>query len=72
MYDNLFWLVPICSILALIFAFVFFKQMMREKEGTERMATIALHVRNGAMAYLSQQYKVVGIFFIIITILFAF
>ena len=72
MYDNLFWLVPICSILALVFAFVFFKQMMREKEGTERMATIALHVRNGAMAYLSQQYKVVGIFFIIITILFAF
>ena len=72
MENNLFWIVPIGSILALVFAFMFFKQMMRESEGTDRMANIAMHVRKGAMAYLTQQYKVVGIFFIITTILFAF
>ncbi|HPN37616.1 MAG TPA: sodium-translocating pyrophosphatase [Melioribacteraceae bacterium] len=71
MENSLFWLVPINSILALAFAYYFFKQMMKESEGTERMITIASYVRKGAMAYLRQQYKVVGIFFIIMTVLFS-
>jgi len=72
MLDGLFWFVPIASISALFFAYLFFKQMMKESEGTERMATIAQHVRSGAMAYLKQQYKVVGYFFIGLTLFFAF
>ncbi|MBK8946897.1 MAG: sodium-translocating pyrophosphatase [Ignavibacteriae bacterium] len=72
MQDFLFWLVPLGSIVALIFARIFFKQMMKEDEGTDKMKEIALYVRKGAMTYLKQQYKVVGIFFIIITVLFAF
>lgn len=45
--------------------------MMTEEEGTPRMAEIALYVRKGAMAYLKQQYKVVGIVFVILAIVFA-
>ncbi len=71
MSSNLFWIVPVASILALVFAWFFFKSMMKESEGTERMATIANHVRKGAMAYLRQQYKVVGIVFIVLTIIFS-
>lgn len=71
MLPPLFWLVPAGSLLALGFAFLFFKEMMKEDEGTEKMKTIAMHVRTGAMAYLKQQYKVVGIFFLIITVLFS-
>ncbi len=71
MIDNIFWTVPIASIVALAFAGLFFKQMMKNSEGTERMVTIAEHVRKGAMAYLKQQYKVVGIFFAIMTVLFS-
>ncbi|MBD3373978.1 sodium-translocating pyrophosphatase [candidate division KSB1 bacterium] len=71
MYNWMFWIVPVASIAALIFAWVFFKQMMRESEGTERMETIAEHVRKGAMAYLKQQYKVVLIVFIVLTGLFS-
>jgi K(+)-stimulated pyrophosphate-energized sodium pump len=67
----LFWLVPLGSIVALLFAFSFFKQMMKESEGNEKMATIASHVRKGAMAYLKQQYKVVLIVFAVLTVLFA-
>jgi len=67
----LFWIVPVASILALAFAWFFFKSMMKESEGTEKMATIANHVRKGAMAYLKQQYKVVGIVFIVLTIIFS-
>ncbi len=72
MLNNLFWFVPMGSVLALVFAWIFFKQMMAESEGTERMVAIASHVRKGAMAYLRQQYKVVGIVFAILTALFAF
>jgi len=69
--SNIFWFVPITSTIALMFAFYFFKQMMKTSEGNERMITIASHVRKGAMAYLKQQYKVVGIFFIIMTVIFS-
>ena len=69
---NVFWLVPIASIVALGMAFFFFRQMMGEDEGTPRMREIALYVRKGAMAYLKQQYKVVGIVFVVLCILFAF
>ena len=67
-----FWLVPIASIVALGMAFFFFRQMMGEDEGTSRMKEIALYVRKGAMAYLWQQYKVVGIVFVVLCALFAF
>ncbi len=71
MLSNLFWIVPVASILALLFAWFFFWQVMKESEGTDLMKKIASHVRKGAMAYLKQQYKVVGIFFLVLTILFA-
>ncbi len=67
-----FWLVPIASVVALGMAFFFFRQMMGEDEGTPRMKEIALYVRKGAMAYLWQQYKVVGIVFVVLCALFAF
>ena len=69
---NEFWLVPIASMAALSMAWFFFKQMMGGDEGTERMKEIALHVRRGAMAYLKQQYKVVGIVFVVLAIVFSF
>lgn len=72
MVSGLFWLVPVSSLLALLFAWFFFKQMMKESEGTEKMASIASHVRKGAMAYLKQQYKIVGGFFLLITLIFSF
>ncbi len=67
-----FWLVPFSSILALAFAWYFFRQMMRKDEGTDLMKKIAGHVRKGASAYLRQQYKVVIIVFLVITVIFSF
>ena len=71
MQSNLFWFVPVASVLALIFAWYFFRTMMKESEGTDTMKRIASHVRKGAMAYIRQQYKIVGIFFIVLTIIFS-
>lgn len=47
-----FWLIPIASVVALGMAWFFFRTMMKEDEGTDRMKEIAEHVRKGAMAYL--------------------
>ena len=69
---SAFWLVPVASLVALGMAWHFFRQMMKEDEGTPRMREIAGHVRRGAMAYLKQQYKVVTIVFVILAAIFAF
>ncbi len=67
----LFYLVPAASVIALLFAYIFFRQMMKEDEGTPTMKQIAQFVREGAMAYLKQQYKVVIIVFLILAAVFA-
>ena len=69
--SSIFIIVPIASILALVFAWIFFKSMMKNSEGTDRMKEIAQHVRDGAMAYLKRQYKVVLIVFVVLFILLA-
>ena len=69
---TIFWLVPFSSLLALGFAWYFFRQMMSMDEGTSMMKRIAEHVRKGASAYLRQQYKVVIIVFAVITVIFSF
>ena len=69
---SVFWLIPIASVVALGMAWFFFRSMMKEDEGTDRMKEIAAHVRKGAMAYLKQQYKVVAIVFVVLAVIFAF
>ncbi|MCK5220135.1 MAG: sodium-translocating pyrophosphatase [Candidatus Aminicenantes bacterium] len=63
--DNflLFLIAPAAAIIALIFAFGFYRNIMKLSEGTDRMVEIAEAVRKGARAYLRQQYKIVFIFF---------
>ena len=65
------WLVPACSVVGLIAAYWFFKGMLAADAGNDRMREIAGYVRQGAFAYLSQQYKAVAIFFVVVAILLA-
>ena len=69
--NYLFYFVPAASLIALFFAWFFYHQMKKENEGTPTMKEIAQYVREGAMAYLKQQYKVVGIVFVILAVLFS-
>ena len=71
MITSIFWIIPLASVLALAFAWYFFRQMMKESEGTELMKKIASFVREGAMSYLKQQYKVVASVFVVLVILFS-
>ena len=68
--ELLFYLVPLASLAALGFARYFFKEMMKESEGTQKMQEIASYVRQGAMAYLRQQYRVVFKVFIVLSLFF--
>ena len=67
----LMYVVLAASVLALSFAYYFYRSMLSKDEGTELMKTIASHVRKGAMAYLKQQYKVVTIVFVVLAVVFA-
>ncbi len=71
MTDSVFWLVPAAAVVALFLAWYFYREMMKESEGTDTMKRIASHVRKGAMSYLKQQYKIVGCVFIALVVLFS-
>lgn len=71
MENFYFYFVPFASVLALGFAYYFFRSMMQKDEGTPRMREIAQFVREGAMSYLKQQYKVVIAVFIVLALIFA-
>ncbi len=71
MISSIFWIVPVSALLALLFAWIFYKNMKDQDEGTDRMKEIAEYVREGAMAYLKRQYTVVGKVFLILVALLA-
>ncbi len=70
MANPLFYIAPIGSIIALIFAWVMYRLMMGAEKGNQTMEEIAGYVREGAYAYLKRQYKVVTIVFAILSALF--
>ena len=71
MTNPVFLLVPASAVVALLLAWYFYREMMRESEGTDLMKRIASHVRKGAMSYLKQQYKIVGCVFLALVVLFS-
>ena len=71
MVTSVFWLVPVSAVVALLLAWYFYRDMLRQSEGTATMQRIASHVRKGAMSYLKQQYKIVGWVFAALVVLFS-
>ena len=66
---DLFFLVPICSLGAIGFAWYLTLKILKTDEGTDRMREIAIAVREGASAFLKRQYKSVGIFFAVVFVI---
>ncbi|OPZ30341.1 MAG: putative K(+)-stimulated pyrophosphate-energized sodium pump [Lentisphaerae bacterium ADurb.BinA184] len=65
------WIAPISAVIGLFFAWVCYKLMIKAPKGNARMEEIAGYVREGAMAYLRQQYSRVGLVFAILVVVFA-
>ena len=56
----------VCAVVALLFALLTARKVLRADEGTDLMKKISLSIRQGANAYLKRQYTVVAIFFAIL------
>jgi len=69
MISSLFWIAPVAAVLALLFAWIFYKSMMKAPAGNDRMQEIAGYVKEGAMAYIKRQYSVVFKVFLVLVVL---
>ena len=69
MENYLVLLIFIGSLIALVFALLTAKKVMKFSEGTEKMAKISRSIRQGANAYLRRQYGVVSVFFAVMFII---
>jgi K(+)-stimulated pyrophosphate-energized sodium pump len=65
-------IVPLGSVAALFVAFTMYRWISKQNPGHERIQIIAGYIREGAIAYLKQQYKTSGIFFLVAFILLLF
>jgi len=66
------WIAPLGALIALFFAWKFYHEVQRSDPGDDDMIEIAGFVREGAMAYLYRQYKVVAVVFIVLAAILAF
>ena len=69
---NWIYIIPALGIVALIFAFVKAKWVSHQDPGTERMIEISGYVRDGAMAFLKREYRVLAVFVLVVAVLLAF
>ncbi len=69
--DNLLFIVPIAAVVALVVAFLFFRQVFSKDKGTPEMQAISDKIEEGAMAYLARQYKTIGIIAVVIAVIIA-
>ena len=60
--QTLLFIAPIAGVLALVYAWIKASQVNKAPMGTEKMVEIAGNIREGAMAFLSREYKVLAIF----------
>ncbi|MBX3383712.1 MAG: sodium/proton-translocating pyrophosphatase [Phycisphaeraceae bacterium] len=65
----MYWIAPIAAIAALLTARMLSKSVLAKSEGDAEMIRIAAAVRDGAMAYLGRQYKVVAVVFVGLVVL---
>ncbi|MEE8137828.1 MAG: sodium/proton-translocating pyrophosphatase, partial [Thermoanaerobaculia bacterium] len=69
--ESLLYAVPACGAAALLLAWILSAWIQRQDAGTEKMKTIAAHIREGAMAFLAREYRVLAIFVVVVAALLA-
>ncbi|WP_300675755.1 sodium-translocating pyrophosphatase [Soonwooa sp.] len=69
---DLFYLVPLFGVVALLYTFIQSSWVSKQPAGNERMKEISGYIADGAMAFLSAEYKVLTYFVIIVALLLGF
>ena len=64
--ENLIYLIPAAGLLALLFTYIKSQWVSKQDVGTEKMASIAKYISDGAMAFLRAEYKILAIFVVIV------
>ncbi len=68
---DLFVLVPIFGVVALLYTFLQSNWVSKQNAGNEKMKTISGHIADGAMAFLKAEYKILTYFVVVVAILLA-
>ncbi|GAB4334989.1 MAG: sodium-translocating pyrophosphatase [Calditrichia bacterium] len=71
MQTDIVWLSLVAGVVALVFAIIKTRWINRQEVGTEVMAEISGHIREGAMAFLRREYRVLAIFVLAVGVLLA-
>lgn len=66
------YVVPVVSVLALLFAGYLAVKVAKQEEGTEKMKEIASAISEGARAFLTAEYKILIVFVIVLFLLIGF
>jgi len=69
--SELVWLGTIAGVFALIYALIKTRWINKQDPGNEKMQAIGQAVREGAMAFLSREYRVLAVFVIAVGVLLA-
>jgi K(+)-stimulated pyrophosphate-energized sodium pump len=70
--NTMLWMLVGISFVALAFAYYLVREVLAAPEGTDKMTEIATAIQEGAKAYLSRQFRTVGIFIGLLTVLLFF
>lgn len=68
---DLFVLVPIFGVVALLYTFLQSSWVNKQNAGNEKMKTISGYIADGAMAFLKAEYKILTYFVVVVAILLA-
>ncbi len=69
--EMMMYVAPVAGILALIYAFIKTMSINKADAGTDKMKEIAGHIREGAMAFLGREYRVLAIFVGLVAVILA-
>ncbi len=67
---HLIWIVLGVAVIALVYAMILAGFVSRKEVGTERMREVATSIREGAMAFIKREYKVLSIFVVVVAVIF--
>src|SRR6201996_7502444 len=69
--DKLIYVVPVLGVIGLLYTFIKFAWVSKQDPGNEKMQEIALHISEGAMAFLKAEWKILSYFVVLAAILLA-
>ena len=70
--DNLIYAVPAMGIVGLLYTLIKFNWVSKQDAGNDRMKEISTYIAEGAMAFLKAEWKILGYFVVIVSLLLGF